>query len=158
MPRELDFENLRICIDNYTPSHLFIRLTGSSGGTVKVRENLEGKKLDFKKNKSGLYFLVDAKEIFHFPLKEIGTREKDGFSLAYERIKPTEDGIGRIIMLPTGINPYDANLPEPRKSILRHALDDHLLEISFNGRIDVRPHSWYIRPHTLYWTVTKPLD
>ena len=156
MPIELDFENLRMCIDNYTPNSLFIRLVGSKGETVKVNQNLEGRTLDFRRDASGLYLLVDSNEVFHFPLKEVGTREGMGFSLAYERIKETGDGIGRMVMLSTGVDPYDPNLPEPRRSLLRHILDDHLMEIYFKGRINLKFHSWYEKPHWKYWTIDVP--
>ena len=130
MPKKLDFKNLRLCLDYYPLNYIYIRLVGSKGGTVKVNEGLIDKKLDFRKNKSGLHLLVDNTELFHFPLQ---TGYDKGFSLAYERIEPTKDGIGRMIMLSQGINPYDPSLPEPKRSILRQVLDDHLLEIFFTG-------------------------
>lgn len=152
MPKELDFQNLRLCLDNYSPEFLYIRLVGSMGGTVKINARLEDRTLDFKKDESGLYMIVDSDEVFHFPLKEY----HKGFSLAYERIEPTEDGIGRMVMLSHGIDPYDSNLPEPRKSTLRIILDDHLMEIDFQGRINIKFHSWWEKPHWKYWTIDKP--
>lgn len=152
MPKELDFENLRLCLDNYTVDSLFIRLVGSSGGTVKVNEDMKGKTLDFRKDKSGLYMLVDSKEVFHFSLEDY----YKGFSLAYERIEPTEDGIGRMVMLSYMTDPYDPNLPEPERSFLRTILDDHLMEIFFEGRVNLKFHSWWDKPHWKYWTIDKP--
>ncbi|MFH0798232.1 MAG: hypothetical protein V1906_02355, partial [Candidatus Woesearchaeota archaeon] len=128
---------------------IYIRLMGSLGGTVKVNEGLEGRILDFKKNRSGLRIYIDSEEVFHFPLKDY----EKGFSLAYERIEPTEDGIGRMVMLSHGIDPYDLKLPEPRRSFLRTVLDDHLMEIYFGGRVHLRFHSWLIKPHFKYWAV-----
>lgn len=151
MPKRLDFRNLRLCLDNYSPILLYIRLVGSMGGTVKVDESLENRTLDFRKNKSGLYLRIDSNEVFHFPLKDY----QKGFSLAYERIELTEDGIGRMVMLSTGIDPYDQKLPEPRKSTLRTVLDDHLMEIDFEGRVNLKFHSWWIKPHWKYWTIAK---
>jgi hypothetical protein len=58
-------------------------------------------------------------------------------------------------MLSTGIDPYDSNLPEPRKSTLRTVLDDHLMEIDFDGRIPLKFHSWWHKPHWKYWTIDK---
>lgn len=146
MPKELDFKNLRFCLDNYRVDSLYIRLVGSKGGTVKVNEDLKGKKLTFKKNKSGLYLFIDLKEVFHFQLKNY----QKGFSLAYERY--FEDGRMHI---PGGIsdNPYDLSLSEPRRSFLRTVLDDHLMEIFFKGRINIKFHSWWIKPHWKYWTI-----
>ncbi|MDO8517059.1 MAG: hypothetical protein Q7S33_02945 [Nanoarchaeota archaeon] len=152
MPKKLDFKNLRFCLDNYTPDFLYIRLVGSKGGDIKVNEDLIDKKLDFRKNKSGLYMLVDSKEVFYFPLKNYDK----GFSLGYERVQPTDDGIGRMIALSQGIDPYDENLPEPQKSILRTVLDDHLMEISFEGRINLKFHSWWEKPYWKNWTIDKP--
>ncbi len=155
MPKRLDFKNLRLCLDNYETDWIQIRDCGGhnpdgsyrSQGLTKVDESLENRTLDFRKDDSGLYFLIDGKEVFHFPLKDYDK----GFSLAYERIKPT----GEIVMLGTGIDPYDSNLPEPRRSFLRHVLDDHLLEIYFKGRINLKFHSWWKKPHWKYWTVKK---
>lgn len=162
MPKKLDFKHLRLCLDNYQANHLFIRDCGGydhgkyrAHGLAKVNETLEGKTLDFRKDKSGLYFLIDSDEVFHFPLKDYDDENTKGFSLAYERIRPTEDGIGRMVMLSTGIDPYDPNLPEPRRSFLRHVLDDHSVEIFFNGRVNLKFHSWWQKPHWKYWKVVK---
>lgn len=152
MPKKLDFENLRLCLDNYVANRLFIRLMGSMGGTIKVDKELKGRKLDFRKDKKGLYMLINGLETFHFPLRDY----TKGFSLAYERIEPTKDGVGRIIVLSTGINPYDSSLPEPKTSTLRTILDDHLMEISFLGRVNLKFHSWWNKPHWKYWKVDLP--
>lgn len=152
MPKKLDFKNLRLCLDNYSADFLYIRLVGSMGGTVKINESLEGRALDFRKNKADLYLLIDSREVFHFPLKNY----QKGFSLAYERIEPTEDGVGRMVMLSQGIDPYDPSLPEPKRSCLRIVLDDHLMEIFFKGRVNLKFHSWWIKPHWKYWTIDKP--
>ena len=152
MPKKFDFKNLRLCLDNYPADFLYIRLVGSMGGTVKVSENLKGKVFDFRKNKSGLYLLVDSNEAFHFPLIDY----QKGFSLAYERIESTEDGVGRMIMLSHGIDPYDPSLPEPKRSFLRIVLDHHLMEIFFKGRVHLKFYAWWIKPHWEYWTIDKP--
>ncbi|HEY4497284.1 MAG TPA: hypothetical protein VJC20_00800 [Candidatus Paceibacterota bacterium] len=152
MPKRLDFKNLKLCLNNYSADFLYIRLVGSAGGTVKVNEKLEGRTLDFRKDKSGLYMLIDSNEIFRFPLKDY----QKGFSLAYERIEPTEGGVGRRVMLSHGVDPYDPDLPEPRKSFLRTVLDRHLMEIFFEGRVNLKFHSWWIKPHWKYWTIDKP--
>ena len=152
MPKKLDFKNLRICLDNYPADFLYIRLVGSAGGAVKVNENLKGRALDFRKDASGLYLFIDSNEIFRFPLKDY----QKGFSLAYERVESTEDGIGRMVILSHGVDPYDSNLPEPRRSFLRTVLDRHLMEIFFGGRINLKFHSWWQKPHWKYWTVDGP--
>ena len=152
MPKKLDFKNLRICLDSYQAEFLYIRLVGSKGGGVKINESLDGRILDFKKGSSGLHLFIDSGEVFHFPLKDYSK----GFSLAYERVKPSEDGIGRLVMLSHGIDPYDPNLPEPQRSFLRNVFDDHLMEIFFKGRINLKFHSWWDKPHWKYWTADKP--
>ena len=151
MPKKLDFENLRLCLDNYPTDFLYIRLVGSMGGTVKVNKNLKNRKLDFKKDKSGLHILVDSGKVFHFPLKDY----QKGFSLAYERIEPTEDGIGKMVILSHGIDPYDPDLPEPKRSVLRIVLDHYLMEIFFEGRVNLKFHSWWIKPHWKYWIIDR---
>jgi len=147
MPHKLDYKHLRTCIDNYESDQLFIRLVGSYGGTKKVNEMLEGKSLDFKKNKNGLYLLIDKKEVFHFPLKDT----HKGFSIAYERFHT--DGS---MHLPAGLtSPYDPTFPKPKRSYLRAVWDNHLMEIFFKGRIDIKFHSWMDKPHLKYWTIDK---
>ena len=163
MPKKLDFKHLRLCLDNYQANQLFIRDYGGYDdggkyrirGLTKVNESLEGRTLDFRNDNSGLYLLIDSNEVFHFPLKDYDSEYTKGFSLAYERIEPTEDGIGRMIMLSTGVDPYDPNLPEPRMSLLRNVLDDHLVEIFFNGRVNLKFHSWWKKPYWKYWKVVK---
>lgn len=153
LPKKLDFKNLRICLDNYTPAFLFIRLMGSIAATekidaFKVGERLENRTLNFKKNKRGLYMLIDNVQTFHFPLKDyVG-----GFKLTYERF---DNGGLRVW---DDDDPYNPALPEPRKSTLKTILDDHLLEIDFDGRIHLKFHSWKKdRPsdHPIYkdWTI-----
>ena len=148
MPKELDLKNLELCLNNYTADFLYIRLKGSSGGITKVNENLEGKTLDFKKDNSGLYMLIDSKEVFHFPLNSY----QKGFSLAYERF--FKDGR---MYIPKGIsdNPDDDKLPEPKRSYLRNVIDSHLIEIFFKGKVNIKFHSWWKNPHWKYWTVDK---
>ena len=159
IPKKLDFKTLRLCLDNFEPDWLYIRDCGGFRpdgsyriqGMSKINGSLRGKTLDFKKNKNGLYFFIDGAEAFHFPLKKCYYK---GFSLAYERIRPTEDGIGRMVMLSTGVDPDDPDLPEPKRSFLRNVLDDHLLEIFFPGKIPLKFHSWWKKEYGWkYWQV-----
>jgi len=160
MPKKLDWKNLRICLDNYEARGLYIRDCGGVNpdgsfrayGKAKASLDLGGRKLDFRKSKKGLYILVNDKEVFHFSLEDVDK----GFSLAYERIKKLSDGSERKIILRTGMDPYDPALPEPHSSVLRTVLDDHLMEISFEGRIDLKFHSWWQKPYLKYRTVVKP--
>lgn len=151
MPKSLDARNLRMCLSGYQVKSLHIRLVGSMGGTIVVNEKLGERKLTFRKDKLGLTFLIDEDEVFHTPLRDYDK----GFSLTYERIIPTNDGMGRMVMLPTGVDPYDASLPEPSMSILRTVVDNHLIEIGFQGRVHLKFHSWWQEPHWKYWVVEK---
>jgi hypothetical protein len=90
--------------------------------------------------------------VFRFPLKDY----QKGFSLAYERIEPTAGGIGRMVMLSHGVDPHDPSLPEPQGSFLRIVLDKHLMEIFFKGRVNLKFHSWWNKPHWKYWAIDKP--
>lgn len=148
MLQKFDFENLRFCLDNYKPNHLFIRLTGSSGGKTKVSLVLEDQLLDFKKDGSGLHIFVNSDKIFSFPLREY----LSGFSLGYERI----DKEGKMIMLGSGEDPYDPKFPEPHLSILRTVLDAHLMEISFPGRVNLKFDSFVNHGYFKLWMIDKP--
>ena len=152
---------MRFCLDNYNPIFLYIRDCGGiredgkfhGEGKTKVRAELFDKTLDFRRDNSGLYIFIDSKEVFHFPLRYY----HKGFSLAYERIEPSEDGIGRMVMLSRGVDPYDPDLPEPRKSTLRTILDNHLMEIDFEGRVNLKFHSWWDKESDWkYWTIDNP--
>jgi hypothetical protein len=156
MPKKLDFKNLRFCLGNYK-TH-FINISDCGGynpdgshrmkGLAKVCENLEDKTLDFRKDKSGLYILIDSKEAFHFPLKHY----EKGFYLAYDRVNKSG-----VISNSNTDDPYDPELPEPRRSFLRNVIDDHQLEIFFKGRIHLKFHSWWREPHWKYWTIAEDL-
>lgn len=159
LPEDLDFNDLRFCLDNYEAEKIFIRDCGGYRedgeyhleGKTKVSLELEGRKLDFRKNETGLHILVDSDGVFNFPLKDIGTRLNTGFTIAYERFDESD----RRIFLTHGINPYDPNLPEPKSSFLRNIIDKHLMEIYFKGRINLQFHSWFQQPHWKIWTIEK---
>ena len=145
MPKELDFENLRLCLDNFKTERVFIRSI-SNDSTVKVDENLEGKILDAQVISDQLSIFIDGSAVFRFSFKKY----ERGFSLAYERFD--ENGVR--VFLPTGINPDDPDLPEPKRSILRHDLDDHLIEIYFQGKIPLKSHSFRDKEKIWkYWCV-----
>jgi hypothetical protein len=153
MPKELDFDNLGLCLDNYRAERLHIRRIGPQGGTSVVNESLEGRTLDFARDKDWIHLLIDDDEVFKFTLKSHNNEYANGFSLAYERFEKIEHG-ERLIMLSKGVDPYDHNLPEPRRSILRHELDQHTLEIYFKGRVHLKFHSLWPELQRKYWTVT----
>ena len=150
LPKELGLENLRFCIDNYSPESLYIRFKNSLGGKIRVSEKLEGKKLDFIKNESGLDILINSDKVFHFSLGN-----QVDFFLEYERILHTEEGSQKII-LDQGVNldPYGPNLPEPNRSFLRTLLDNNMMEITFPGRVNLKFHSLK-EPKGKYWVIDK---
>ncbi len=141
MAKEDDLENLRLCLENYRTDQLYIREVASKGGSVKVNHIFNGEKLGFRKDSSGLSLIIDEEDIFCFPLKNYNK----GFSLAYER----HDAEGHMIHLSRGVDPYDSNLPNPSSSILRNVIDEHLLEIYFEGRVNLRKEKGV-------WLVDKP--
>jgi hypothetical protein len=155
LPKELDFDNLRLCLDNHEAYRLFIRRAGYKGGAVKVDERLEGKKLDFTKDENGLSLLIDSSEVFQFPLKDYDKSRQWGLILAYERFAKDAEGKGSRLPFCGGRDPYDPSLPEPLSTVLRHDLDDHVLEIYFNGRIGLKFHSDGEWPQTKFWTVAE---
>ena len=149
--KHLDFENLRFCLDNYSLEFLYVGSKYSSGGKTILSETFEDKTLDFKKTSSGLYLLIDSKEVFHFPLKIYDK----GFAVLYERIEPTKDEVGKRVIVRGQIDPYDKNFPEPTRSSLINVLDGYMLNILFKGRIDIEFHSWWNKPDVRYWTIDK---
>ena len=149
MPKELDFVNLRNCLDTYTAKEIFIRGIGSRNRETKLKENLEGKILDFKKDKSNFYFLIDNKDVFKLPWVNVGSRENVGFDLAYERVSPE----GTLVFLSGGVDPYDLELPEPIESTLRHNVNDYFIQIKFTGRVHLKFHSWKEKPNFKFWEI-----
>ncbi len=170
--KKQDFENLRFCLDNYKIDGFFIRLMGSSGGTIKVNTydktspyfNLENKVLDFTQNKSEIKFLIDSKEVFNFSFKEYALKYIKGFNLEYMRMeeyeydgkkekRPISFGYGEYTY---GIDPYDKRFPEPDYSTFRAVWDRNLVEIVFKGRIDIEFDSWWDKDaHWKYWRLIK---
>lgn len=159
MRKPKDLKNLKTCLDNYKPSQLYIRDCGGSNpdgsyriqGMTKVKEGLVGKVLSFEVKKDKLVTLIDDKEVFVF--NDFKKRQK-GWSLAYERTEQTPEG-PRTVMLGTGINPYSKFLPEPDNSILRGLIDNHLMEITFPGRVELAFDGWFFKPHWKYWKISN---
>ncbi|MCK9344681.1 MAG: hypothetical protein M0P64_00965 [Candidatus Pacebacteria bacterium] len=154
VPKRLTLASVTKCLKTYEVDHLFIRLMGSKGGTVKADERLQGKKLVVLHNKSTIRFIVNKKEVCRLPLKEFleDIEDRQGLQVAYERF----DRNNNMVFLPTGVDPYDPNLLEPRRSILRLAIDWHLVEIYFKGRVHLKFHSWWIEPHFGLWAIMAP--
>lgn len=163
MGKEKDWDHLRLCLDTYNPLKIYIRDCGgyeSDGGfriqgKRKVCELLEDRTLDFLVAQKKLHMLVDQEEIFCFPLQQ---RYQRGFTVAYERFLQDEEGLERMVHLSHGENPYDPRFPEPKRTILRIDIDNHLMEITFDGRIHLAFDSWMKKPHFAYWKVITPQE
>jgi len=144
------YGDIQHCLKNYPAERIFIRLVGSMGGTRKVNELLEKRKLSVKRVRGGLSILIDSSEVFLFDQSKWWRRR---FTLAYER-DPNITGI--IPCLQTGINPDNPNLPPVNTSFFRSCNYDPLLEIYFKGKIPLKFHSWWDKEQKLkYWCVDR---
>jgi hypothetical protein len=130
LPRGEECNNLRLCLDNMQPYHLFIRMVGSAGGDPLVREKLEGKLFDVQETESGLSIILNNSEIFLFNIPDDWSKRA---SIAYERDPE--------VHLPTGYNPDDPTLPPVQYSVFRKANMDHYMEVCFHGKAPLRFHS-----------------
>mgnify|MGYP006299202925 CR=1 FL=1 len=138
IPKELDFENLRFALDNYTPTFLYIRDCGgfredgkySCQGLTKVSEELEDKILDFKKDNSGLHMLVDSEEVFQL-LPEDKIMK---FFVQHDRIK----------------------LKFKKRSTFIIASFEHLMEIDFKEKINLSAYSKSEESGTTYDFINNP--
>lgn len=153
-------------LENYKAKRIFIRLVGSKiskyrGKKPEIDEDLESKTLSIKQTEEGLSILIDGSEVFMFEQEERldspGEYWGKNFSVGYERDPDEKTGV--IPRLPTGINPDDPNLPPVNTSSFRCTNKDYLLEIFFEGKIPLKFHSWFEKPHWKYWCVdTETID
>lgn len=128
-PKEINYETLRKCLDYFIPKKIYIRMMGSRGGTVKVDESLEGRTLDVQEAYDRWSFLINGKEVI-----SLNNDARLGISFMYE--------IGEgIPIFTTDKTPDDPEFPEPQQTIMRYDLEWHLLEITFHGKIPIKPHS-----------------
>ncbi len=158
------YQTLCLASEHFKAEHVFIRLVGSCGGTVKVAENIKQKKLQLKLSKDGLRIIIDSRERFLFKMtsvkKDTGISGKC-WSIAFLRI----DEQGRMHFGSTGypnsIDPYtgpdDPRLPEVKQTIFRSINRDHLIEITFLGKIPIRRLSKLVfnTPNWYYWEIDQ---
>lgn len=160
LTKETTFDNLRKVLSKYKPLFLFIRDCGgiredgnySPCGRRKVYEELDDKNFDFVFDESGFHVLVDNEEVFHFTLKLFWT----GCSIGYER--RDEDGI---YFYPPHTDwpfkPDNLYYPQVKCSIFRGVIDNQLIEITFDGKIELEPFESPsgsdVNEHTKYWQV-----
>lgn len=135
-PSEL-YRSLCYALKHFKVEHIFIRLVGSQGGTVKVSEELQQQKLEFRRCRAGLRVIIDGKEVFLFKQTSFKKRNRlsgKQWSLAYHRI----DKGGKIDFASTGyVNPDDSQLPEVKQSIFKAVNGDHFIEVTFTDKIPI---------------------
>ena len=143
LPPNRYFPALCTALEYFTAQNVFVRLVGSRGGTVKVNEDVRTRILSVKQYRRGLRILIDGQEVFLF---EITSAKKDGrlsgkcWAVYFLRI----DRNGRMHNVSTGYpnsqepkitGPDDRRLPRIRQTTFRTVNHDHLIEISFDGKI-----------------------
>lgn len=161
--KRLLFRCLKKAVTRFNPEHIFVRLKGSSGGTTMLSENLKKKKLTIIKKRNGLSIVIGGKEKFFYETSaefDYGKR----WAVAYERIRFDPDGpetgvlhLG-VCAYPNPHEPYtgpeDPNLPPVSRTIFRSANMKYLIEITFPGKIRIRPHRKMPGyPGWFYWTI-----
>ena len=149
-------------IKHFKAEFVFIRLVGSRGGTVKVSEDVRGKKLVAIRCRDGLKIIINNQEIFLF--KTTSVKKNDRLSgkcwaIAYYRV----DDDGKMHFASTGYpnlqefytGPDDPRLPKVKQTIFRSVNDDHLIEITFSGKIPIRCSNKLVSriPGWYYWVI-----
>lgn len=138
------FKNIQLALKHFKVEEIYIRLRGSLGGTVIISKNLKGKKLAVSREKNGLNIIIDGKKVFFYRTRISKLNRLSGgerWSVAYERFYND----GRIHMAHTGYpncyerynGPDDPELPGVKRTVLR-SCNDHLIEISFFGKIPIK--------------------
>lgn len=137
------YRSLNYALEHFKAEHLFIRLVGSQGGTVKVSERLQSQKLEFRRCRDGLRVILDGKEVFLYKQTSFKKDTKLSgkmWSLAYWR----ENVDGMMFHgngYPNPRDPYtgpdDPRLPEVKRTMFRSVNRDHLIEVTFTGKIPI---------------------
>jgi hypothetical protein len=146
LPPQKCYDMLTWALKNFAAESVYIRLVGSRGGTVKVNEPLERKRLSIKRRRDGLQILINSKEVFLFKTTSIRKNSRISgkcWAIAYFRV----DKQNRMHYASTGYpnlrepqytGPDDPKLPEVKKTIFRAVNLDHLIEIVFSGKIPIK--------------------
>lgn len=153
------FDIINYALEKFKAENIYIRLVGSCGGTVKVNEDIRKKRLSLQRCRGGLRILIDHQEKFLF---QQTSAKKDSrlsgkyWSVAFCRI----DSQGRMHHASTGypnlqepgiIGPDDPRLPKVRQTIFRSVNSDHLMEISFAGKIPICCTDRLVTPEIRDW-------
>lgn len=146
-------------LEFFKAESVYIRLVGSCGGTVKVDVDVSQKKLSFKRRRNGLEVIIDGQTRFLFeqssPKKYQGVTGKR-WAIAFLRI----DKQGRMHHASTGypnfqephiLGPDDPQLPEVKKTVFRACNRDHLIEVTFTGKVPVRRLNRKVFPKQEHW-------
>jgi hypothetical protein len=144
MNQEKAFENLQYALDNYKALKFKVSPFSLGHETKHLFKNLEGKTLTFQKNKGGLTFFINKKEIINLPFKKYN----HGFRLEYQDEKECR-------IYHNYNNPNDPEMPLPAQSAFRTILDDLLLEIYFKGKILLEEDEFPKNQSFQYWKLKK---
>lgn len=141
MHRKDDSKNLHHCIDNYECIEVFIRRVGSYGGEVKLTKKMNRNKLEVKYEKGLIKVIIDGN--LGFSCIDADDSFK-GFSIEYRN----EHG------MPYWDMKHPSDDQEVYQSVLRNIWDNHLVEISFKGKIPLEEDGEFYKNWTK-WRIRK---
>lgn len=159
------YQSLCFALEHFQIQWVYIRLRGSMGGTIKVSEDMATKKLTLRRCREGMRVIIDGEEKFLFimtPYRKYTSLSGKKWAIAYNRI----DEQGRMFAGSTGYpnsidtytGPDDPMLPGIESTTFRSCNSDHLIEISFVGKIPIRCLNILVNksiPGWPYWEIDK---
>lgn len=122
---------------------MYICLVGSAGGTVKVNEDIRQKNLTLKQTRKGLRIIIDGRERFLFEMWSVKKDNLSGKRWAVAFFRTNKKGVVHYAHTgyPNSMEPYtgpdDPKLPKVKQTIFRTVNHDHLIEITFSGKIPI---------------------
>ncbi len=149
LPPNRYYQALCDALECFKAENVFIRLLGSHGGGVKVNEDLRQERLNksffVKQYRRGLKIFIDGQEKFLFETTSVKKDDRlSGKCWVIHFVRIDRDG--RMHNASTGYpnpqephitGPDDRRLPKARQTIFRTANHDHLIEITFAGKIPI---------------------
>lgn len=123
------------------PIHLFVRLKGSRGGTTIINIDLTGKNFSIKRGKGKFIFLINGTQCYVYKRLRYAYDLHTSWTAAYRRLTHK----GTMFFAAAGFpndrdeysSPNDTRLLEPYETVLRTCNGEHLVEITFPGKIPV---------------------
>jgi len=143
--------DLLYAVKNYSPEKIFIRLVGSSGGTVKVNESLSDKQLSIQKTRSNLAILINNITVFDY-------KQESDFSKKFAVMYMKSFIIGEYKNYTITEDDYRAlpNAVVADTSIIRGVdSSNHLMEIYFPNKIPLKIHSPSNNKQWYHWEIDK---